>query len=222
MNDYIKTLEAEFEKHSNPEIAAGQKAYMKNLFEFYGIKTPVRRKIQKPFLVKELLPPKVELEKTVKILWEKPQREFQYFAQELAEKYTKQLEKKDIELFEFMITRKSWWDTVDFIAPKLAGKYFKIYPQQRNITVEKWISSGNIWLQRASLLFQLNYKNELDTGFLAYVINSLLGSEEFFINKAIGWILRQYGKTNPEWVKEFANNTKLDKLSYNEAVRLIN
>ena len=222
MNDFINILETEFEKNANIEIAFGQKAYMKNQFEFYGIKTPTRREIQKPFLIKKYLPPKKDLERIVKILWEKPEREYQYFSQELTNKYTEQFDKMDINLFEFMIIHKSWWDTIDFIAPKLVGAYFKTYPKKRESYVEKWISSKNIWLQRTSILFQLNYKNELDTEFLTYVINSLLGSKEFFINKAIGWILRQYSRTNPGWVIDFANKTPLEKLSYKEAVRLIN
>ena len=222
VNEYIKRLETEFKKRANDKIAAGQKAYMKNNFEFYGLKTPVRHEIQKPFLVKEHLPPKSEMEKIVKTLWEKPEREYQYFAQEMAFKYAKRFNENDINLFEFMIVNKSWWDTVDFIAPKLIGKYFKVFSGQRDKRVKKWISSGNIWLQRSSLLFQLNYKEKLDTELLEYIINSLVGSEEFFVNKAIGWILRQYSKINPEWVIEFTKRTKLDKLSYKEALRLIN
>ncbi len=222
MSEFINILETEFEKNANHEIALGQKAYMKNKFEFYGIKTPVRRKIQKPFLVKEYLPPKKELETIIKTLWKKHEREFQYFSQELAYKYVNQFEKKDIALFEFMIIHKSWWDTIDLIAPKLVGNYFKIYPEQRNTYVKKWIASNNIWLQRTAILFQLNYKSDLDKDFLAYIINSLLGSKEFFINKAIGWILRQYSRINPDWVIEFTNHTQLDKLSYKEALRLIN
>ena len=221
MEDFINVLKAEFERNANPEIASGQKAYMKNRFEFYGIKTPVRRKIQKPFFVKEYLPPKKDLHIIVKTLWEKPEREYQYFGQELVEKYSDKFDKDDITLLEFMITRKSWWDTVDFIATKLAGKYFKIFPDRRNEIIEKWIASENMWLQRTSILFQLKYKNELDTEFLAYVINSLLGSKEFFINKAIGWILRQYSTVNPGWVMDFTSKTQLDKLSRKEALRLI-
>ena len=222
MSEFINILETEFEKNANPEIALGQKTYMKNKFEFYGIKTPIRRKIQKPFLVKEYLPPKKELETIIKTLWKKSEREYQYFSQELAYKYVNQFEKKDIALFEFMIIHKSWWDTIDLIAPKLVGNYFKIYPEQRDTYVEKWIASNNIWLQRTAILFQLNYKSDLDKDFLAYVINSLLGSKEFFINKAIGWILRKYSRINPDWVIEFTNHTQLDKLSYKEALRLIN
>ena len=221
MEDYIKTLEKELVRNANSEIALGQKAYMKNRFEFYGIKSPIRKEVQRPFLHKEALPPKDDLEGIVKMLWKKPQREFQYFSQELTFKYVKKMEKKDIALFEFMVVNKSWWDTVDYISVKLMGEYFTKYPDQRDSLIEKWIASGNMWLQRSALLFQLNYKEELDTEFLTYVINSLLGSKEFFINKAIGWVLRQYSKTNPDWVIDFTGKTKLANLSNREAFRLI-
>ncbi len=82
--------------------------------------------------------------------------------------------------------------------------------------------SENMWLQRSALLFQLKYKDQVDTELLSYTINSLLGSKEFFINKAIGWSLRQYSKFNPTWVLEFENKTALEKLSRKEALRLLN
>jgi len=221
MLELIKTLDIEFNKNANAVVAIGQKAYMKNHFEFFGIKTDIRRNIQKPFLVKNYLPDKSDLEKIVRTLWLKPQREYQYFAQELTKNYLNKFDKNDIELFEFMILNKSWWDTIDFIAPTLMGNYFKIYPEQRNNYIKKWLASNNIWLQRSSILFQLKYKDELDVEFLSYVINSLLGSKEFFINKAIGWILREHSKTNPKWVLEFVDNTTLNNLSRREALRLI-
>ena len=221
MTAFIKTLEIELAQNANPKIAFDQKAYMRNQFEFYGIKATERREIQKPFLVKELLPKKENLDKIVMALWEKPQRDYQYFSQELAFKYVKQLEKNDIKLFEYMVTRKSWWDTVDFIAVNLIGEYFKKYPEQRDLYVKKWIDSNNIWLQRSALLFQLKYKENLDTVLLGLTINPLLGSKEFFINKGIGWILREFSKTNPKWVMDFASKTALSSLSKKEALRLI-
>ena len=222
MNDYIKTLKAEFKSKSNPEIAEGQKAYMKNNFEFYGIQAPVRREIQKVFLNKKYLPPKNELHQTVKILWNEPQREFQYFAQEFVFKYSKYFEKTDLDLFKYMLTHKSWWDTVDFISTKILGSFFLNFPEERKNYIEHCLKSQNIWLQRSAILFQLNYKNNLDTELLSYVIKSLSDTDEFFINKAIGWILRQYSHTNPQWVIEFVNNNKLSKLSRKEALRLLN
>lgn len=221
MKEYISTLRTEFKRNANPGIASGQKAYMKNKFEFYGINAPLRKELQKPFLLKLHLPAKKDLGKIVKTLWELPQREFQMFAQELAGKYKKELVKEDIKLLQYMITHKSWWDTVDFIAAHLVGAYFKIYPELRQKITDKWLKSGNMWLQRSALLFQLKYKAEVDVDLLSINIKYLLGSKEFFINKAIGWALRQYSKTNPDWVRSFVSNNNLHPLSRREALRLI-
>lgn len=221
MNTFIQTLQAEFEENANPKIALEQKAYMQNQFEYYGIKSPQRREITKPFLDKKFLPKKSELEKYVKTLWQKPERDYQYFAQELAFKYIKELDKTDIELFEFMVTNKSWWDTIDFVAPKLIHAYFKTYPKERDAYIKKWIASENIWLQRSALIFQLKDKENIDTDLLTFIIHSLLGSKEFFINKAIGWILREYSKTNPNWVIDFVEMNELSNLSRREALRLM-
>lgn len=221
MTQYLDTLEAEFKSKENPKIASEQKTYLRNQFEFYGIKTQNRREIQKPFLVKEYSPAKKDLHQIVKTLWEKPQRDYQLFGQELVFKYVKQFEISDIQLLEYMAKHKSWWDTVDFIAYKLMGAYFKLYPKERQPHVDKWLDSGNIWLQRCALLFQLKYKGDIDTEILSTTINALLGSKEFFINKAIGWVLREYSRTKPEWVIAFVNNTELSPLSKKEALRLM-
>ena len=221
MQDYLRTLTSAFRENADAINARSQKAYMRNQFEFYGMTSPIRRKVQKPWLQKENLPSKTLLVDIVKNLWQRPEREYQFFAQELTYRYVKQFDKKDIELLEYMVTHKSWWDTVDYIAAKLMGEYFKRYPEQREIYVKKWLSSNNIWLKRSAILFQLKYKDQVDTKLLTHVITSLLGSKEFFINKAIGWMLREYSKTNPAWVLDFTNKHQLEKLSRKEALRLL-
>ena len=218
---YLETLTAEFENAANPTKAIDQKRYMRDQFEFYGLTSPQRREIVKPFLIKAYLPPKKELHKIVKACWKKPQREYFYFAQELTQKYIKQFEKSDIELLEYMIINKSWWDTIDFIASNLAGPYFKIFPEQIEPIVEKWMTSENIWLQRSTLLFQLKYKDELDTVLLENIIPRLLGTKEFFINKAIGWILRSHSRVDADWVVDFVDRTALSNLSKREALKLL-
>lgn len=220
--DFITTLTQELQSHADATIAAQQKAYLKDQLEFFGLKTPQRRELQKPFLAKAYLPPKAEAIGLVKTLWDKPQREFHYIAQELLEKYVKSLEIEDIELLEWLIVRQSWWDTIDFIAPRLVGAYMKMYPDQRQTCIDDWLASGNIWLQRSCVLFQLKYKQDLDTDFLEYVIGRLLGSKEFFINKAIGWILRDHSRIAPDWVTDYVHQTEgLHPLSRREALRLM-
>ncbi len=221
MIEYIDQLVLEFKNNANPKNAAAQKAYMKNRFEFYGIPAPLRKELQKPFLVKKYLPPKEDLAPIVKSLWLRPQRELQYFSQELVFKFKNEFEAVDIDLFEWMVTRKSWWDTVDFLAAKCVGAEFEKYPGLREPYVTKWVASGNIWLQRTAILFQMNYKERVDKALLTYVIRSLSSSKEFFINKAIGWMLRNYSRVNPEWVSGFVEKTSLSNLSQREALRLI-
>ena len=219
--EYIDTLISSFNLAANPNNAVGQKAYMRNQFDFLGISSPKRKEIQKPFLVKKYLPPKSIMPVIAKELWQMPQREFQYFTQEFVRRYQKEVELKDIALFEYMITHKSWWDTVDFIAQKLVGNYMLMFPQQRIPVTDRWIASDNIWLQRTAILFQLKYKTDTDTELLASIIKRLNQTQEFFLNKAIGWVLREYGKTNPQWVIDFTQHTFLHPLSQREALRII-
>ena len=217
----ISSLEKQFTKYSNPTFAKQQKLYMRNQFNFYGLTAKQRREIQKP-LFKEYITPLTNLKKTTEILWKKDKRDHQYCAQELILQNINNFNPEDIYLFEYIITAKSWWDTIDFIAPKILGEYFKLYPEKTEKQIEKWLFSNNIWLQRSCLLFQLKYKQNLNTELLTHIIRSLLDSKEFFINKAIGWILREYSKTNQAWVSNFVKKAKLHHLSTREALKFIN
>lgn len=211
-----------FARHANTRIAIGQKAYMKNKFEFFGIKTPERRELQRPILQKTVLPDKKVAFELIRQLWDEPQRELQYLSMELLYKYRDQFKKSDIDLVEYLLTRKSWWDTVDFLAANIVGSYLRKFPEDRDDLVNKWLHSENIWLQRTCILYQLKYKEELDTRKLEEIIHRLHGTKEFFINKAIGWILREYSKTNPGWVVGYVNNNPLHSLSKREALKVVN
>jgi 3-methyladenine DNA glycosylase AlkD len=220
--EYIKSLEDIFTQNANPENAVYMKKYMKDKFECFGIPAKPRHELTKQFLKKESLPPITNLDPLVKELWNKPQREFQYFGVELVEKHINQLNNNNLSLIEFMITTKSWWDTVDGIASRVVGDLFKNYPELIFPVTEKWMASGNVWLQRTAILFQLKYKSLTDTILLFKYIKKLEGSKEFFINKAIGWALREYSKTDPRLVIDFVNNQNLAPLSKREALKVIN
>ena len=218
-NEFIKSLEKEFNKHSNPSIAKSQKVYMRNQFEFYGLTANKRREIQNSFVKNN---PITDLKKLATSLWNLKNRDYQYFAQELIYSNHKKFKIDDINLFEYMIVNKSWWDTIDFLAPKILGKYFKLFPEEIDKNIQKWILSNNIWLQRSSILFQLKYKETLNTQLLIRIILPLSNTKEFFINKSIGWILREYSKTNKDWVLDFIEKHKLSNLSIREALKHIN
>jgi 3-methyladenine DNA glycosylase AlkD len=139
----------------------------------------------------------------------------------ILEKFGKKTTREFIDLYVFMITTKSWWDTIDYIAANLVGKHFSRYPDQIPAYTEKWMNSGNFWLQRSALLFQLKYKKETDLNLLFDFIERLAHEDEFFIRKAIGWALREYSKTDPETVIKFVESHDLKPLSRKEALKVI-
>ncbi|MBS1745371.1 MAG: DNA alkylation repair protein [Bacteroidetes bacterium] len=221
MHPFLLPLEKQFVQYADITKAEGMKAYMRCQFEFYGIAMNERRNICKVFIQTNPLPSVDEVEKVVKYAWKEPQREWQYFAIELLWQYKKQWKKSTIKIIEYCITHKSWWDTVDAMASDWAGVYFKIFPDQIITITGNWNRSENIWLQRTSLLFQKKYKETTDIKILSGYILNLAASEAFFIRKAIGWSLREYAKTNPEWVRSFVDKHKLSSLSRREAIKNI-
>jgi 3-methyladenine DNA glycosylase AlkD len=219
---YLNSLIKSYQKNANAKLSIQMKKYMKGQYEYFGITSPRRRELYRNHWQKYGLIPIDEIEEIVKWCWAAPQREYQYFAIETLSKISKKAGRERIQIYEFVITNKSWWDTVDYIAANLVGEYFKIYPEEIAGKTAKWMESGNIWLQRTCLLSQLKYKAATNTGLLEKFIKPLTSSNDFFIRKAIGWILREYSKTNPEYVKRFVKEHRLSGLSEREALKWIN
>ncbi len=221
-NQYLKPLIDYFEASYDAENALTMAHYMKDHFEFYGIKSEYRKMICKNFLSEYGMPPINETENLVKELWKYDEREYQYFAIGLLERQIRQATPDHIKLLEFMLINKSWWDTVDLIASHLVGSLFAQYPELISQYTGKWVESDNKWLKRAALLYQLKYKEKTNKTLLFDMIYQLKNEKEFFIQKAIGWILREYSKTDPRSVKNFVKRSSLAPLSEREAMRIIN
>ena len=219
MENYIAPLKKQFEALADPVRAQWQRSYLKNQFDFYGLTAKIFREALREFFKNYGYPPHEEWEKFALFLWDLPQREYQQVVIEMIHKKAKWLKKEDIRWIEILITGKSWWDTVDGIASWICGTYFINFPEQIKPVTGKWIKSGNMWLQRSALLFQLKYKKNTDTKLLTSYIEQLLSHKDFFIRKAIGWVLREYSKTDPKWVKTFVEEHTMSGLSYREAVK---
>jgi len=221
MHPYVIPLKALFEKHADPTQAAPMKKYMRDQFDYLGIKSPQFKVLFKQFLSEHGLPPVTDLDQIVRELWPLPQREFQYLGVSLMGRLENQLLPKSTKTIEYALTHKSWWDTVDSIAGGTLGTHFRRFPDMREKYLTKWRASDNFWLRRTTILFQLGYKNETDFELLCDIIRENLDSKEFFINKAIGWALRQYAWTNPNAVRKFVKATRLHPLSRREATKHI-
>ena len=217
--EYLQPLEIAFQKNANAKDASQMKKYMKDKFDYFGIKSPLRKELYREHKLKYGLIPKDQIEEIVTWCWQQPQREYQYFAMEFLGKVAKNANENIIDLYVYMITHKSWWDTVDFIASNLVGSYLKKFPERIVVLTDHWMASEDMWLQRTCLLFQLKYKSAMNTELLHSFILQLVESKEFFIRKAIGWILREYSKTNPEFVIDYVENNSLSGLSHREALK---
>jgi len=197
-----------FRSAANPQKAAPMSAYMRDQFPFLGIQKPERKKLSRDFM-KAADKTAVDWAFIFKC-WEQPEREYQYLAVDYLTKLKAVLTQDDIPDLQKLITTKSWWDTVDsldVIVGDVASRFSEV-----NDTLLKWSIDENIWLRRAAIDHQLARKDKTDTSLLAQIIRNNLEQSEFFINKAIGWSLREYGKTNPEWVRKFIGKHK-EKMS---------
>lgn len=216
MEELIKRLKA----HRDPQQAEGMSAYMKNQFSFLGIPKPLRTSLQRDFIKRAKKQGWIEWQ-DVYALWDLPEREYQYVALDYLVELREYLQPADINNLQTLIIMKSWWDTVDKLASIPVGTLCLKHPELVRDCVAAWADSDNMWLARTAILYQLKYKENTDTSMLAAIIEKNSGSKEFFINKAIGWILREYSKTDKEWVREFLHTHTLAPLSVREASKYL-
>ena len=195
----VEELVKELKAVANLDDAVAMKAYMKNKFDFLGVKTPARRKLAKPFF-KQQTDSVIDWD-FINEAWSNPYRELQYIALDYLEICKKFLTPSDLPRLKKLAQTKSWWDTIDFL-DRLVGSIIARFPETKEIILA-WSCDKDIWLRRLAIDHQLLRKEKTDTELLEKILVNNLGQTEFFINKAIGWALRDYSKTNPDWVRNF-------------------
>ena len=216
----IHDLTNAFEKAAVASDRMPMIKYMKGHFDFYGVRSPKRKELFREILKSNGIPPQQLAIKIILDLMNHPKREMNYAAIDLALRVQKEYSQpEDLQWIREIILTRSWWDTVDGIAPNILGKFLQNYPELRDPCLKDFIQSDNIWLQRSTLLFQLRYKQDTDQDILFTLCKSLSYSKEFFIQKAIGWALRQYAYTNKEAVYDFVEGHSLSNLSKREALK---
>ncbi|WP_414838837.1 DNA alkylation repair protein [Carnobacterium sp. TMP28] len=210
----------DLEKNTDSEKAKKMSAYMRNQFLFLGVQATTRKKVSHPYF-KEAKKTRMIDWKFISECWEKPYREAQYVAIDYLNTLKDLLVLEDSEKIKAMIVNKSWWDTVDGLH-RVVGSLALNYPEL-NKTLILWSLDENMWLRRVAIDHQLLRKEKTNKELLEEIISHNFGQEEFFINKAIGWALRDYSKENPKWVRAFIEKYKenLSKLSIREGSKYI-
>ena len=218
--DKYTEVRKRFEENADPENAVKMAKYMRNRFIFYGIPTPKRKKLYRDFLKEE---------KRNKIIdwgfldqcYDDEHREFQYLVTDYLSELNSLLTYDDIPAIRKYIDRKQWWDTIDSL-DQVIGK-IGLRDERVDALMLEWSTDEDFWVRRIAIDHQLLRKDKTNTVLLEKIIVNNFGSDEFFINKAIGWSLRDYSKTDPEWVRYFIERyrNRMDKLSIREAGKYI-
>lgn len=190
------------------------RAYMRDQFPFMGVPTPARRAAGKPLLraLGELNA--VALLAIADELWELPEREYQYVALDMLAMHWKKFDAGHIPALLHLARRKAWWDTVD----ALSGIIGDVLRYSHDF-MDEAIGHDDFWVRRIALLHQLGWRDKTDKALLLRYCLRLAHEKEFFIQKAIGWALRDYARHDPGGVRAFINENKslLAPLSYREA-----
>lgn len=216
----ISDLEKTFHRVSDENKAIEMHSYMRCQFPFYGIQAPLRRTIQKKWFKEIASFGNMYKWEIVHELWKKPQREFQLVAIDWMRTWKKDSwQKSDRNELIFILTQKSWWDTVDLIASSVVANFLVNCPEEKDDFLNICSESSNLWLNRTCILFQLKYKDDTDIPLLQGFIHKFKSNSDFFIQKAIGWSLRELAKRDPEKVKAIIKEEELQGLAKREALK---
>lgn len=220
MSQDFSHLLATFQLAANPSRALSMAAYMRNQFVFLGISQPERRKLCREFLNGSKKIPITELLALVKKLYEQEEREYHYLAIDLLRLNYRRLAYEDFRLFYQLIDQNAWWDSVDALRATMS-LWLKENKQHLADAMTTLLAAESFWQRRVAITVQLLWKEETDTSWLEQAILKNMADQEFFIQKAIGWALRDYSKTNPDWVRAFLQEHQLSSLATREGSKYI-
>lgn len=219
MSSYLIIKEM-FEAQANQDKALQMAQYMRNQFVFYGLPTPQRKQVYKDFLKQEKKKKSIDWQ-FLDQCYKDEHREFQYLVGDYLHTMKQYLVYEDIEHIQKYIQIKQWWDTIDLF-DRIIGE-IGLKDCRVNDLMLQWSQDKDFWVRRIAIDHQLCRKEKTNTELLEKIIVNNLGSDEFFINKAIGWALRDYSKTNPQWVKHFIEkyHDRMHRLSIKEGSKYI-
>lgn len=203
----------------NPARIQGAQAYMKTADPFFGVGAVALRGVLRDLYSSHAPRDAAHCRSQIAELWALPEREAKYAAIEWARRFKAHITLDALPLYERMIREGRWWDTVDAIAAHLLGRLLLERRREVKPTMERWIRDEDLWIRRAALLAHLKHKAATDEAQLFDHCLRLAPERDFFARKAIGWALREYGKTAPEAVNAFleTHRERWSGLTYREA-----
>ena len=243
----VRALRRALKQAAVPADAEPMQRYMKSAMPYLGVKKPARAAATRPLFAEHALPDWPALRDTVLMLWrEAKHREERYVAIDLSRQraYRPFHRPAALGTFEELVVTGAWWDYVDEVAKHNVGTILQASPKGMSRTLRAWAKDDDLWKRRTAILAQLGFKKDTDATLLADCIAPSLGADyhhahrgpgqsqghpmiqkdvDFFIRKAIGWALREYAKSEPQWVVDYVyeHAKQLPRFSQKEALRVL-
>lgn len=219
-DEIMDRLTRTFEQARDPDRAVSMAAYMRDQFPFLGIPGPTLKALTREIVAGLGRPAEADLAALALACWQRPEREYQYFACGWLRRHARGCGEGFIDTARHLVVTRSWWDTVDSLAAHLVGPLVALHPQLVSIT-DTWLTDPDRWLVRTAILHQLSCAEATDAGRLFRYCTIQANHRDFFVRKAIGWALREYAKTDPAAVRTFvtAHQSRLAALSVREALK---
>lgn len=208
---------------AEPAKAADMQRYMKSAMPFRGVPKPARRALADRVFAEHPLPDAGVWERAVRDLWHGAEfREERYLAIALTghRAYADWQVPERLPLYEELIVDGAWWDFVDELAIHRVGPILRAFPSQVRPAIQAWAHSPDRWKRRTAVICQVGAKKATDRELLAECVEANVDDADFFLRKGIGWALRQYARTDPDWVAAFVHaHPGLSPLSRREALK---
>lgn len=208
---------------ANPGSAPVMQRYMKSEMPFRGVPKPLRQRVTRVLFAEYPLPDRESFVEGARKLWREAEfREERYVAIDLTgyRAYACHQDSELLPLYEEMIVTGAWWDYVDEVAIHRVGPLLRAEPDVVGPVLRRWATDEDHWRRRTAIICQNGTKGAPDLDLLTHAIEASESEWDFFLRKGIGWALRQYARTDPEWVRRFvAAHPGLSPLSVREALK---
>lgn len=221
----IEELRTSMEQLADEDRAESQRAYMKSDLPYYGIGADDLRAIMREPLKGNRLESFEAWESAIRTLWDRATHREEWYAALAVAQYRwyrdYRLDINALPLFTYLIRKGAWWDVCDEIASRLIGPLLETHREAMTPILTQWADDDHLWIRRVAVLSQLKAKADTDRDLLSATIVPNLGDREFFMRKGIGWALREFSKTDPEWVRAFIaeNEERMSGLTRREAMK---
>jgi 3-methyladenine DNA glycosylase AlkD len=222
--DVVAAVRAALAAGGDPEKAAQQQRYMKSTRPYRGYTSPELKALLRPLLASYEPVDRMTWERTVRALWDgATHREERYAAIAVARHRRARvwLAPESLPLFRHLVVTGAWWDLVDETAQHLVRPTLVAHRAALTPVLRAWASDEDLWVRRTAVICQLGLRADTDTDLLRHAIDLNVDDPTFWLRKAIGWALRDYARTDPDWVRAEVSRhgDRMSGLSRREALK---